>query len=175
MTDLRNIDSRLSAVEADLAINQTITRYCRALDWLDESLLRTCYTSDAFINYGFYKGPVEGFYPVVMEIERATLHRSHFLSNVAIELDGDKAEVECYGIASSTLDGETLNVFGGRYLNQFAHVNAEWRMSRSEYVLDHHFVAPMPPLGDAMGELQLGTGLDSNHPLFRTLCAQQAD
>ena len=53
MTDLRNIDSRLSAVEADLAINQTITRYCRALDWLDESLLRTCYTTDAFINYGF--------------------------------------------------------------------------------------------------------------------------
>ena len=83
-----DIESRLSAVEAELAINQTITRYCRALDWLDESLLRTCYTADAFINYGFYKGPVEGFYPVVMEIERATRHRSHFLSNVAIQLDG---------------------------------------------------------------------------------------
>ena len=60
-----------------------------------------------------------------MEIERATLHRSHFLSNVAIELNDDTAEFECYGIASSTLDDETLMVFGGRYLNQFARVNAE--------------------------------------------------
>ena len=172
---MRDIESRLSAVEAELAINQTITRYCRALDWLDESLLRTCYTADAFINYGFYKGPVEGFYPVVMEIERATRHRSHFLSNVAIQLDGDKAEVECYGIASSTLDGEMLNVFGGRYLNAFARVGTEWRMCSSEYVLDHHFSAPMPPLGDAMGELQLGTGLDSMHPLFRKLYTSPSD
>ena len=170
-----DIESRLSAVEAELAINQTITRYCRALDWLDESLLKTCYTADAFINYGFYKGPVEGFYPVVMEIERATRHRSHFLSNVAIQLDGDKAEVECYGIASSTLDGEMLNVFGGRYLNAFARVGTEWRMCSSEYVLDHHFSAPMPPLGDAMGELQLGTGLDSMHPLFRKLYTSPSD
>ena len=170
-----DIESRLRAVEAELAINQTITRYCRALDWLDESLLRTCYTADAFINYGFYKGPVEGFYPVVMEIERATRHRSHFLSNVAIQLDGDKAEVECYGIASSTLDGEMLNVFGGRYLNEFARVSTEWRMCRSEYVLDHHFSTPIPPLGDAMGELQLGTGLDSMHPLFRKLYTSPSD
>lgn len=170
-----DIESRLSAVEAELAINQTITRYCRALDWLDESLLKTCYTADAFINYGFYKGPVEGFYPVVMEIERATRHRSHFLSNVAIQLDGDKAEVECYGIASSTLDGDMLNVFGGRYLNEFARVGTEWRMCRSEYVLDHHFSAPMPSLGDAMGELQLGTGLDSTHPLFRKLYTSPSD
>ena len=103
-----------------------------------------------------------------MEIERATRHRSHFLSNVAIQLDGDKAEVECYGIASSTLDGDMLNVFGGRYLNEFARVGTEWRMCRSEYVLDHHFSAPMPSLGDAMGG-ELGTGLDSTHPLFRKL------
>ena len=62
----------------------------------------------------------------MMEIERATLRKGHFLSNVAIELDGDTAEVECHGVASSTLESETLTVFGGRYLIQFAHVNAEW-------------------------------------------------
>ena len=110
-----------------------------------------------------------------MEIERATLHRGYFLSNVAIEMDGDTVEVECHGVASSTLEGETLIVFGGRYLNQFAHVNAEWQMCRSEYVLDHHFMAPMPPLGDAMGELQPGTGLDLNHRLFHSHYAQQTD
>ena len=48
-------------------------------------------------------------------------------------------------------------------------------MCRSEYVLDHHFMAPMLPLGDAMGELQLGTGLDLNHLLFHSPYAQQTD
>ena len=166
---MTTLEARLDAVEAQLSINQTIARYCRALDWLNESLLRTCYTADAHINYGFYKGPVEGFFPVVMEIERAAMHRSHFLSNVAIQLDGSFAEVECYGIATSTLDGNTLNIFGGRYLNRFQQIEQDWKMSRSEYVLDHHFSTTMPPLGDAMGELQSGTGLDSMHPLFRSL------
>ena len=166
---MSDIESRLSAVEAQLAITQTITRYCRALDWLDESLLRTCYTSDANIDYGFYKGPVEGFYPVVMEVERATLHRGHFLSNVAIELDGDTAEVECYGIATSTMDGHTLNVFGGRYLNRLQCVEGDWQISASQYVLDYNFTADMPDLGDAMGALQSGVGLDALHPFFRRL------
>lgn len=166
MTD---IESRLSAVEAQLAINQTITRYCRALDWLDESLLRTCYTSEAAIDYGFYKGPVEGFYPVVMEVERATLHRGHFLSNVAIELQGDVADVESYGIATSTMDGKSLNVFGGRYLNRFQCDAGNWLISASTYILDYNFTADMPDLGDAMGDLQSGVGLDALHPLFRSL------
>ena len=65
------------------------------------------------MDYGFYKGRVEGFYPLMMQIETATLHRSHTLSNAAIRLDRDRAEAGRYGAAYPTLDGETLNVFGG--------------------------------------------------------------
>ena len=89
---MSDIEKRLNNIEAHLSINQTITRYCRSLDWLDEELLRTCYTQDAYIDYGFYKGDVQGFYPVVMEVERQSMHRYHFLSNVAIEVDGENAE-----------------------------------------------------------------------------------
>ena len=110
--DFRDIESRLSAVAVELAISQTIMRYWRALDRLGESLRRICYANAVF-NYGFYKGRVEGFYPLMMQIERATLHRSHILSNVATRLDSDRAEVGRYGAAYSTLDGETLIVFGG--------------------------------------------------------------
>ena len=45
---MSDVEKRLNNVEAHIGINQTITRYCRALDWLDESLLRTCYTEDAY-------------------------------------------------------------------------------------------------------------------------------
>ena len=102
---MSDIEKRLNNVEAHIGINQTITRYCRALDWLDESLLRTCYTVDAYIDYGFYNGDVQGFYPAVMEVERQSMHRYHFLSNVAIDVNKDEVEVECYGIATSTHDG----------------------------------------------------------------------
>jgi len=166
---MSDLERRLLAVESHIAIGQTLTRYCRALDWLDEELLHTCYTDNAFINYGFYKGDVAGFYPVVMEIERAALHRSHFLANEAIEIQGDEAEVECYGIATSTLDGKNLMVFGGRYHNSFRHTAQGWRMSRSEFILDYNYTTEMPDLGDAMGELQSGMGLNATSPLFRKL------
>ena len=166
---MSDLEKRVEKLEADAAINQTITRYCRALDWLDESLLRTCYTEDAYIDYGFYKGEVQGFYPVVMEVEKQSMHRYHFLSNVAIEHTGNEAEVECYGIATSTHDGKTLNFFGGRYHNTFKKFESDWLMSRSEYILDYNFSSEFSNLGDAMDQLQSGIGLNMNSKLFRKL------
>ena len=166
---MSNIEEPIQKLEATLSINQTITRYCRALDWLDEDLLKTCYTDDAYIDYGFYKGDVKGFYPVVMEVEKQSMHRYHFLSNVAIKLDGNTAEVECYGIATSTHDGKNLNFFGGRYHNSFEKVENDWLMSRSEYILDYNFSSEFSDLGDAMDQLQSGIGLDMSNALFRKL------
>ncbi len=164
-----NLEERLNIVEAQLGIQQTITRYCRALDWLDEDLLRRCYTANAYVDYGFYAGDVEGFFPVVMEIERQALHRWHLLSNIASEIQGDQAEVECYGIATSTHDGQSLNIFAGRYLIRCVKTPEGWLMARNQYVLDYNFTAQVTDLGDAMGQLQSGVGLASNHPLYRKL------
>ena len=166
---MSNIEERLEKVEAQLAINQTITRYCRALDWLDEELLRTCYTEDAYIDYGFYKGDVQGFYPVVMEVEKQSMHRYHFLSNIAIEVNGETAEVECYVVATSTHDGENLNFFGGRYHNSFKKTEQGWQISRSEYILDYNFTSEISDLGDAMDQLQSGVGLNLKSKLYRRL------
>lgn len=171
---MSDIEKRLNNIEAHLSINQTITRYCRSLDWLDEELLRTCYTQDAYIDYGFYKGDVQGFYPVVMEVERQSMHRYHFLSNVAIEIDGENAEVECYGIATSTYDGKNLNFFGGRYHNSFKKTNQAWLMSRSEYILDYNFTSEVSDLGDAMDQLQSGVGLNFEDKLYRRLYSKNS-
>ena len=171
---MSDIEKRLNNIEAHLSINQTITRYCRSLDWLDEELLRTCYTQDAYIDYGFYKGDVQGFYPVVMEVERQSMHRYHFLSNVAIEVDGENAEVDCYGIATSTHDGKNLNFFGGRYHNSFKKTNQDWLMSRSEYILDYNFTSEISDLGDAMDQLQSGVGLNLEDKLYRRLYSKNS-
>lgn len=166
---MKSVEERLAIVEAHLSIQQTVVRYCRALDWLDEDLLRGCYTEDAHVDYGFYVGPVEGFFPVVMEIERNALHRWHLLSNVAIDVSGDQAEVECYGMATSTHDGKTLDIFAGRYLIKCARTQSGWLMSHNTYILDYNFKSDVSDLGDAMGQLHSGVGMDLNHPLYRML------
>ena len=48
-------------------------------------------------------------------------------------------------------------------------------MCKSEHFLDHQFAEPMPRLGDAMGELQMGIGLDSKHQFFRAIYAQHTE
>ena len=100
------------------------------------------------------------------------MHRYHFLSNVAIALNQDEAEVECYGIATSTHDGKILNFFGGRYHNSFKKIEQDWLMSRSEYILDYNFTSEVSDLGDAMDQLQSGVGLDMNNKLYRKLHKQ---
>ena len=103
-----------------------------------------------------------------MEVERQSMHRYHFLSNVAIKTESDGAEVEYYGIATSTHD-ENFKFFGGRYHNSFNKTNQDWLMSRSEYILDYNFTTEVNDLGDAMEQLQSGVGLDMNDKLFRKL------
>lgn len=44
-----------------------------------------------------------------------------------------------------------------------------WLMSHNQYVLDCSFTAQAADLGNAMGQLQSGVGLASNHPLFRKM------
>ena len=104
--------------------------------------------------------------------EHLSRHRYHFLSNVAIDLNQDEAEVECYGIATSTHDGKILNFFGERYHNSFKKIEQDWLMSRSEYILDYNFTSEVSDLGDAMDQLQSGVGLDMNNKLYRKLHKQ---
>ena len=102
---MSELEKRLEKLEAHDEIKSCLTRYCRALDWVDEDLLKTCFVEDGYIDYGFYAGDAKGFIPVVMEVERNG-HSWHFLGTVAIELNGDTAEVESYGL---TVGGDIDN------------------------------------------------------------------
>ena len=49
---MNEIEKRIGNIEAIQDINQCLTRYCRALDWSDEDLLKTCFLEDGHIDYG---------------------------------------------------------------------------------------------------------------------------
>jgi len=121
------------------ACGETLTRYCRALDWLDEDALKTVFTPDADIDYSFFTGRGDGFIPVVMDIERRFLRRWHLIANAIIQVNGDTAEGESYGLAAAVAEreGHTItDVFGGRYLDRFVRRTGQWQIAKRVYVLD---------------------------------------
>ena len=154
------------------ACGETLTRYCRALDWLDEDALKTVFTPDADIDYGFFQGRGDAFIPVVMEIERGFMRRWHFVANAIIQVNGDTAEGECYGLAAgvSARDGRTVtDVFGGRYLDRFVRREGQWMISRRVYVLDWQRSFETDAAAEALPGLVWSSGFNPAHPLYRKL------
>jgi hypothetical protein len=50
-----------------IEIQDVLVRYARALDWLDDEMLRTAFFDDAEIDYGFFRGSFREFAPILMQ------------------------------------------------------------------------------------------------------------
>jgi hypothetical protein len=160
---MSSVEERLDKVEAIQSINDCLTRYCRALDWMDEDLLRSCFIEDGYIDYGFY---------AVMAVEKDG-HSWHLISNVAIEINGDKAEVESYGLTSGgeVIDGgiQDVNVYCGRYHDEFQKTSEGWKVSRRLYILDNNFSMKSEGIRGDLGGLFLGANLRTDNEKYRKL------
>jgi hypothetical protein len=79
----------------------------------------------------------------------------HFLGNVSIELDGDRAHCETYAIAfhrrRSPAGEQKDDVWGVRYLDEFERRNGEWRIAHRRLIRDWRRVDPVPERAAATG------------------------
>lgn len=155
------------------ACSDVLTRYCRALDWLDGEELKKVFTADAHVDYGFFRGRGDDFIPAVMKVEHSFERRWHFVANELIQLRGDTAEAESYGIAVtvSTKDARTTtNLFGGRYLDRFARQSdGRWLITWRLYVLDWEQTVEADTPAEAIPGLLVSSGFNASHPLYRKL------
>lgn len=152
--------------------HETLTRYCRALDWLDAEALKLVFTSDADIDYGFFKGRGDEFIPVVMDIERRFLRRWHLIANAIIQVRDDTAEGESYGLAAAVAEKEgrmVTDVFGGRYLDRFGRRDGQWRITKRVYVLDWQRSFATDTAAEALPGLVWSNGFSPEHALYRKL------
>lgn len=133
------------ACQADLralldkeAIRECLFRYCRGVDRADEELLRSAYWPDAIDSHGAYVGPAEGFIAQALPRLRSGGRGVHQVSNVLIELHGDRAAVESSFLALQTnAAAPALETFlCGRYLDRFERHGGEWRIARRTVVYD---------------------------------------
>ena len=169
---MSEIEKRIGNVEAIHDINQCLTRYCRALDWGDEDLLKSCFLENGHIDYGFYVGDAKGFIPVVMEVERNS-HTWHNISNVAIELKSNKAEVESYGFTAGgeVIDNQIkdITIYLGRYHDEFTNTDKGWKISRRLYIMDATFPVTSGEVMESIKGLALGVALRADSDKYRKL------
>jgi len=117
-------------------IEQVVYRYCRGIDRLDRELVRGCYHPDATDEHGGFTGDRDEFVTWVFALLDRYTSTTHLIGNVFIEVDGEVALCESYGVA--THRGPTgadfdprLNLSTGfRYVDRFERRDGTWAIAR---------------------------------------------
>lgn len=122
-------------------IRTVVYRYARAIDRRDFDSVRSCYHADATDDHGDYRGGVDGFIEFVREQLARWSVTSHFIGNVLMEIDGDRARVESYAHVTHRglprPDGSVRDLTSGvRYVDDFERREGEWRIAARVVVND---------------------------------------
>jgi len=120
------------------AIRDCLYRYCRGIDRADEALLRSVYWPDAHDCHGAYDGDVDGFLAQALPRLRSGGRGVHQISNILIELHGERAAVESSFLALQTTAAAPAHetFLAGRYLDRFEKRSGEWRIADRTVVYD---------------------------------------
>ncbi len=135
-----------------LAILKQIYRYCRSVDRLDVPLGHAVFHEDSTADFGSYKGSGRGWIDFICEEHRKYLHHSHQVTNVIIEIDGDRAGSESYVTAtlrSRESDGPVVQFqFWARYVDRWSKRAGHWAIDTRECVIDFDQRCEVTPIGD---------------------------
>ena len=151
----------LAQLLAKQEILEVVVRYARAIDRLDEALLRSLFHPESTHNH-FYQGPSSApdrlaidddpgdFVRFAMTVLKAHVRTHHQLGNTLIEMSGDTtAHVETYFTAfhkmravgdplagPDAFDTEMDFFVGGRYLDKFELREGHWKISHRTGMTD---------------------------------------
>jgi hypothetical protein len=133
MTDVGALQARVEAIESREQIAEVLHRYCRGWDRRDEEVIRGCFWPEARHQHGIYDGLSVDF--VAFGLSRTTHVKGvrHTVSNIIIELAGDRAISECYFAAihrRPTADGTSEEDYflEGRFVDRLERRGGEWRI-----------------------------------------------
>lgn len=117
-----------------LEIQEALTRYATGVDRRDWELWRTVFTEDATLDYSSVGGPTGSRAEVGAWLEESMAQlpmSQHLISNVAIDLDGDRAAVVAMFYNPMQLPGmDELSFCGGYYHHDFVRTADGWRSEK---------------------------------------------
>ena len=122
-------------------INDLFVRYTTALDAGDVETIVGCFAEDGALEspaVGVYAGRqgIREFAERFARFRQQGSQLRHFISNLAVQVDGDAARATCYLLNVITRNGKTELMPPGRYDCRLAKVAGEWLFKYRLVVLD---------------------------------------
>ena len=129
----------LQALSDKLEINELLARYARGVDTKDWELWRSVFLPDATLDYSSVGIPVGSRDEVGAIFEqglKVVPMTQHFISNVEVDLDGDRAKVRALFYNPMQLPGMAqLSYCGGYYVHDMVRTTDGWK---SERLVEHN-------------------------------------
>lgn len=173
-------EAGIAELLAKQAITEVIFRYARAIDRMDEALLRSVFHPGSR-HHHFFEGPSSDpglpstpeapgdFVAFAFGVLSTFTRTHHQMGNTLIELDGeDHADVETYFTAMhrmrprgdplaapNAFDTEMDYLVGGRYIDRFARLDGEWRIISRTGMTD--WTRLEPPASQGFDEIDART------------------
>ena len=122
------------------AITDLLYRYCRSMDRMDAELGYSIWHEDSIADYeGYYQGSGRGFIDAAFATHRRMLAHSHQISNILIELDGDRAGSETYAVGTLRLmkrDQLRQLTMWVRYIDEWSRRDGRWGIDKRVQITD---------------------------------------
>ena len=133
------------------AITDLILGYARAVDRRDWAKVLACFAPDAYVDYGRFQGSAEEVFGSIRKAFKLFEHTMHFMEPRIIEIVGDEATSETYGIAyhRRVHEGKPKDlVVGMRYSDELVRQDGAWQFRRRtlEYIFERDDAVVVPGL-----------------------------
>lgn len=132
-----------------LEITDKIYRYCRAVDRLDVPLGYSVFHADSRALFPNFERSGHEWIDAVCKTHLNFLHHSHQVTNIIIEIDGDRAGSEAYVTAKlRSRDGDKISQreYWGRYIDEWSRRDGEWKIDKRECVIDFNSTKDVTPI-----------------------------
>jgi uncharacterized protein (TIGR02246 family) len=122
-------------------ISDLFVRYTTALDAGDVETIVGCFTEDGALEspaVGVYAGRdgIRAFAERFARFHERGAQLRHFISNLAVQVEGDAARATCYLLTVITRDGKTELMPPGRYECRLEKIGGQWLFAHRLVVLD---------------------------------------
>ncbi|HEX7871798.1 MAG TPA: nuclear transport factor 2 family protein [Sphingobium sp.] len=132
------------------AITDQIYRYCRSMDRMDHELGYSIWHEDGTADYGHvFQGSGRDFIDHVCGQHSHLLMHSHQMSNILIELDGDRAGSESYVTATLRMarDGKTMQMMAiSRYVDTWSRRDGRWALDHRIAIMEMDEIREVTPM-----------------------------
>jgi hypothetical protein len=132
----------LEALLAKQAITEALYRYCHGVDRIDPDLANIWHPDGQAIYTGMFEGTGTEFVDWVLPTHEACDATSHQVTNMLIEVDGDRAISETYVHACVRVGGNDILVWG-RYADSWSRRDGRWAVDVRRVTIDVQNVVPV--------------------------------